>query len=273
MHLGGFADSQIANVEVGQSGGHGWNIDTCGALELTGVRSWYSGRINTGTNGHGFQVRNGATIQITNGFAQENSGNGFNLWGQSGALKGMTLINCNADSDNAAASTWAGFSLNNVEQARLEIGVTKFTGSIGTPFNALSLIGGTTNCNIDLTYHSLGSWPIVGVDVGKNTIRTPRAMVSSGYVASYTPLPYTVSTYSVSLAGPITINNASMSPLIPGWEFTFIFTQDATGGRVVTWGTTWKTAWTPVTTAGKINSITFRCDGTNWIQTSAVVGI
>jgi hypothetical protein len=41
----------------------------------------------------------------------------------------------------------------------------------------------------------------------------------------------------------------------------------------VTFGSAYKVAWTPTTTAGLRNVITFVCDGTNWIQKSTAIGL
>lgn len=67
-----------------------------------------------------------------------------------------------------------------------------------------------------------------------------------------------------ALTGNITVANAT-SPAT-GQVMTFVFTQDATGGRTVSWGTAYKTAWTPPGVASEIATISFVYDGTNWQQ-------
>lgn len=76
---------------------------------------------------------------------------------------------------------------------------------------------------------------------------------------------------NIALTGPITM--AAPTNAAKGAKLRFVFTQDATGGRVVTWNAIYKVAWTPTTTASKINTIDFSYNGTNWIQVGAVVGI
>lgn len=71
-----------------------------------------------------------------------------------------------------------------------------------------------------------------------------------------------------TLTGAITINNAT-NPL-GAQLLTFLFTQDGTGGRLVTWGAAYKTAFQPVQAANAVSSVTFFYDGTNWQQVSAM---
>jgi hypothetical protein len=74
-----------------------------------------------------------------------------------------------------------------------------------------------------------------------------------------------------ALTGSITINAPTNAAT--GQKLTFIFTQDGVGGRTVTWNAVFKVAWTPTTTASKINTITFIYDGTSWIQIATAIGI
>jgi hypothetical protein len=70
-----------------------------------------------------------------------------------------------------------------------------------------------------------------------------------------------------ALTGNITIN-APTNPL-SGRRLELIFTQDATGGRTVTWNAVFKfatSAWQPNGTASKSSVIAFVYDGTNWQQ-------
>ena len=62
------------------------------------------------------------------------------------------------------------------------------------------------------------------------------------------------------------------APLNPttGQFLTFEFTQDGTGGWAVTWNAVFKVTWSNTgNTAGKISAITFRYNGTNWVQSAA----
>jgi hypothetical protein len=51
-------------------------------------------------------------------------------------------------------------------------------------------------------------------------------------------------------------------------------TQDATGGRVVTWDAIFKAgAFSPNTAANKRNIVSFMYDGTNYVMQSAAAGV
>lgn len=97
------------------------------------------------------------------------------------------------------------------------------------------------------------------------------AVQNPTFASSYTPDPYLGGTVVMTLTGNITVN-APAEPYA-GQELRFIFTQDGTGGRTTTFNAAFKTSWTPNTTAGKVNTITFEYSGSNWVQTSSVVGL
>jgi hypothetical protein len=96
------------------------------------------------------------------------------------------------------------------------------------------------------------------------------------YAATLTPDLTRGTTVAVGmLTGNITINLPSQ--MTAGMRFTFIFYQDATGGRTVTWantggptgGAVWvNTTLSPalVTTANKASAVTFVTDGYNIVQ-------
>lgn len=79
-------------------------------------------------------------------------------------------------------------------------------------------------------------------------------------------------TYRVALTGNVTTLNVPTGGQA-GDRVRFIFTQDATGGRTVTFAAGYKANWTPTTTANKINVISFEYDGTNWVQTGTATNL
>lgn len=110
-----------------------------------------------------------------------------------------------------------------------------------------------------------GTWvPLVG---GGDVVQTP------AFASVYTPDMALGNIVTLTLSGPLTI--ALPTGGVAGQLLTFILTQDATGGRAVTWSSGYKRNWTPDTTAGKVNTIVFRCvsPGANWTQVGGVTGI
>lgn len=93
----------------------------------------------------------------------------------------------------------------------------------------------------------------------------PAGFQSVAYSATITP---DVSLGGVISVGALTAGITVGTPVNPsiGQLLTFLFTQDATGGRAVTWNGVFKTAFQPVQAANAISSVTFFYDGTNWQQ-------
>lgn len=92
------------------------------------------------------------------------------------------------------------------------------------------------------------------------------------YAATVTPDAFKGENVIVdTLTGGITVNNPINAH--EGLWLRFKFVQDGAGGHAVAWGTDFKVNWTPVTTANKINTISFRYDGSDWIQMSSAVGM
>jgi hypothetical protein len=104
-----------------------------------------------------------------------------------------------------------------------------------------------------------------------NTLRIQPALQAPTFAASYTPDPYAGETVRITLTGNITINNPGQS--YAGMILRFILTQDGTGGRTTSFGTSFKLNWTPTTTANLTNTITFMHDGNNWYQIGSSIGI
>lgn len=67
-----------------------------------------------------------------------------------------------------------------------------------------------------------------------------------------------------ALTAGITIG-APTNPYI-GAKLTFLFVQDATGGRVITWNAVFKRTAETTGTANQVGTTTFVYDGTNWLQ-------
>lgn len=95
--------------------------------------------------------------------------------------------------------------------------------------------------------------------------------IDDTFGASYTPNAGYYRSIAITLSGNITIN-APTNP-VAGRELTFVLTQNGTGGWTTTFNAVFKSSWTPNTTAGKINVITFRYVGSSWIQVASTVGI
>lgn len=94
------------------------------------------------------------------------------------------------------------------------------------------------------------------------------------YAATITPDPYASGARKiVRLTGNITIANPPVVNRQIGTPLSFLFIQDGTGGRTVTWGSDFQVTWTPTTTANKRNAVDFVWDGAKWAQVGQQVNI
>lgn len=94
------------------------------------------------------------------------------------------------------------------------------------------------------------------------------------YAATITPDPTAGGSRKIiTLTGNITVANPAVTKRSIGAMLSFLFIQDATGGRTVTWGSDYQVNWTPTTTANKRNSIDVMWDGAKWAQVSEKVNV
>lgn len=163
------ADSQFSDIIVGQSGADGVRISGS-ALMLSNIKSWYSGRLTSGSAG--FLFRNAENVIGTGLYTQENSGHGFSFFGQSGPMKGLNL-NCISDGDNTALGTFHAMNMNNVDGAIINLKVAKYAAALGTVVDGVSISATSKNCNINVTTDSasISGRPVSGGGIGNNNIR------------------------------------------------------------------------------------------------------
>lgn len=143
--------------------------------------------------------------------------------------------------------------------------------------NALTMDAQCTNNKIRFSHGgangiTLGSAIASGADLsGGNDIQVNGmgGTKSSSVTTSYTPDPYGATTHRLTLGGNLTISTPSNAHL--NCPLRFIFTQDATGARTVTWPSNMKSgSWTVNPVASGISYIEFTYDGTNWVATTSL---
>lgn len=146
----------------------------------------------------------------------------------------------------------------------------KDTGAVSlTGRGAVVLAAGTcTACIVrNNTVHTDSGLTLINTinNTGISGNTTFQSVVYSGTVTPNLQLGTIISVGE--LTGDISIANPSLTfgPAI-GDSLTFIFTQDATGGRKITWGTAYKpVSWLVNSEASSVCSITYIYNGTNWI--------
>ena len=120
----------------------------------------------------------------------------------------------------------------------------------------------------------------VNVDVRPDNIEINNA---GGRVSSYVQQYLAFATYIVpvlalgrikhiaALTADLSIDTPAAGTFAAGSEVTFVLTQDATGGRRVTWGAQYVSTWQPDFTPNAVSTITFRYNGQVglWVQAEA----
>lgn len=296
--LGG-SDSFLISCNAGSSGLAGFYISGS-SLRLVNCKSWFSGRI-TAASGHGFHLNTASPggVSITNSEAQDNKAAGFRMESSSHRI---TLTGCIADSNGTSASTpvsgdgsYAGYEISASRNCTIAGCISYERRSDSTnSFQrcALKISSSSTANRISISHSAASGGAVVNQPLMASSDSVAGNAISFNaqdgyqnvtYAASITPNPYAGETIKVTLTGNITINNTAStsgqgSGTAPagqhlGVKMTFILVQDSSGGHSVTWGSAYKTSWTPTTTSNAINTISFVYDGTNWNQVSASVGL
>lgn len=283
-------ENYITNCISGRSGDDGFAIVGVGSL-VVGCKSWWSGRNHTtyggtASGGNGFTIRG-------NHPTSDNRGNVLAACnGQDNLLAGFLvidttqqhLVNCHADNNNlkrtdddvtiaAFNSTGPGFDIWDAFACRIigSVGNRPVTGQLATQSHALRIRQTSANNRIDLVGEGLTTGWISSSSnaVAGNDLRMggQGSYTAPAFAATTTPDPYTAEFWNIgALTSDITIANPAAAHI--GQMLEISVTQDATGGRKVTWGNLYKA----VTAASKLpnqrSAWRFRYDGTNWVVVS-----
>ena len=155
--------------------------------------------------------------------------------------------------------TYATFSFSNPDARTTDKGFRVYPNDppVNSRFgnNRIHSLSGIYPPNIFITASGLTGLPTDGSEV-------------VSYTTPLTPDPFRPSTKYITLTGNITIADPTVSTTglaLKNQRIRFVFIQDATGGRTVTWNSVFKYGtWMIDPTASSISSIVFEFDGTNW---------
>jgi hypothetical protein len=139
----------------------------------------------------------------------------------------------------------------------------------GNFVNIVTVSGLNQEVMVDECHKSGGT--LIGGTIGANQSMRQRirGISDNAFAASFTPDALGGEIVQIgALTANITIN-APTNPFM-GMHLTFVFLQDGTGGRTVTWNAAFKTNWSDTgNTANKRSTIRFYYNNTNWIQVGA----
>ena len=249
-----------------------------GQHHVTSCKSWWSGyyqadraklaQKTVGPNEPGFHVQGSSNV-FTNCDAQDTSGPGWKLAGGSNML-----VNCVSDD-----SAGGGFYIYGAEgNTTIDGHVRSVHGGVMPYLVKIESWATTRNCNIKI---GVPEWGInggmkftqgviytgTGVPEAANVVRlgNPERTFTTTYAATITPDPI-FGGVDVTLTGPVTIANTVADRSPHGTELSIMLTQDATGGRTVSWGSGYVGMSAADTAAGKVNWWRIRRVNGKWVQ-------
>lgn len=265
-------DSEITNCDAGSCGKNGF--DLTGNTQISNCKAWFSGYYNgsvvSGTiaagHGHGFKWDSNTSGSVgANLYAQDNAATGFNLLNSNRVV----VTGYNVDSNNNVASgTSNQIEINNSFNCVLTGGfnLDRNPPNAARPVSGLKIFNGSTNNVVQFLTNS-GLTTKVNASANmpyQNTVSVDQSgggSSSAAFATSFTP---DLTTGAVLDVGTLTANmtvNAPAWNATSGCPLTFLFTQDATGGRTLTWNSVYRTSWQPTSTANAHSSITFQWNG------------
>ena len=189
------------------------------------------------------------------------------------------MNNFTSDSDNVAGTNYSGLSLNGVKNSKFDINVTSYAPLAATPYSGVSISNSSGNSVRAKIKQDSVTWNVNGPAVGDNHIDLQRSVFFTSPTTSTVPVSvYQNREQVITLTANRTISNpATPSGAAPvGLQYRIVLVQDATGGRVVTWGSAYKIPASTVfgTAANSRTVVDFECVGDgNWIMVGFITGI
>lgn len=283
-------DTSWVNCVAARNGQAGFVIATS-TIRMTACKAWWSGYRRPASYldyaTHGFFFTGGTRGAVCVGCeAQDNYSSGFAF----NDVIGHACYDCIADSNNrrqgdnvgvdfynAYGNTWTGMVYDRYNDSiRYQPNALRLRSS--STMNRIVLShrhynGGATAAGQQLLQHiATDTDSIQGNDITINNMLGMQK-ISAG---TSTPSVYHGGHVLCNLNQNSTINYDPTGTIIPpGARLRFMFVQDGTGGRTVTFSSAYRYSWTPNTTASKINTIDFAWnnESSKWVQVGSETGI
>lgn len=272
------ADSQVSNVNIGQSGLSGLYVPGT-VYSISNLKTWYSGQVGGGANGHGVWI-GGDRNSLSDVTTQDSQGNGLYVFKSGATVLAPHVEGYISDSDNMSLGAYHGIRLVNVRGGYVRGSVTNNNPShTGTTVSGIFVSGTSTECDVEAVVqgvsgdavHSSSAFGANRLSVAGREGTVDVRTWSSSISVSASGRTFTAETQKITVTAATNITS-SVSP--NGWRLRVIVVQDATGGRLVTFGTGFKVgALSLSTTAGTTSVVEFVGDGTNWILRNFSTGL
>lgn len=256
--------SDCTAIETGQDGFH--LTSAVGSTRLVACKSFYCGTAMASATdqGHGFHIA-GSRNQLSACEAQDNYGHGFSIVGNNNVID--TALS-DSNGQYAGLTTASGVYLKNAQYNTVHVIAGNRDAFTRQDYGAyLDFATGSCYGNkIRITPFGTTGFGVNVWSVGTGTNNQVEIGASGGMARTGTGVALDAALGTVGyfiLTANVTIDHVANR--WPGMVVTYVFQQDGTGGRTVTWGASGAykvpAGWSPVTTANKTNSITFMFDG------------
>ena len=272
-------DNFFTDCTAATSGQSGWFIAN-GNNQFVSCKAFSNGFrcVSYGLEGEGFYIQNAARNKFVACEAQDNQRCGVIVIGRGAKHNSFTglLVDSNAVGSyltppgSAAA---VGLVLDNCQLNVVDVvsGNQRLTQDVG-----IQLKNGCTGNRIRAIVRDQKSALISASasDMSSNQldVNGQHAIKTASIAVDYTPDPHEAGTHILKVGASLTINDAVFANTFVGARLRFILHQDATGGRVVTFGPAYQLpVFTPNTGPGKVNVVEFIYDGTSWLGVAATV--
>ncbi len=163
-------------------------------------------------------------------------------------------------------------SILNIQPTTLTVGSTSTLRFGATALATIGVSADTTAGVLTFTAPSAGSFSLTGgaVAVAKQLITTPTALTYASPTSVDVTLASCFTVTTVNATGSVTFNATAGGTA--GQEMTILITNDATSAKTITFGTNFKSTGTLTAgAASRQTTITFKSDGTNFLETGRAV--
>lgn len=237
---------------------------------------FYIDTINLNCNGlygNGFNFYGASSLSVATGiYAQDNARVGISLQpdGSNSSTSRVIISGWGSDTNNnnVSGTSYPNVELNAAYGNTLNGGFSLARGAnTQAPASCVSFAGGGTGNVVQMATSGFTATTKVsgGYQVYGNTITIDGSGGQStgmSYSSTVTPDITSHNITNTTLTGNMTINAPSVS-FTSTSPLTFMFSQDSTGGRTITWNSTYKTNWQPSQGPNSVSSISFVYDSNN----------
>ncbi|MGB0664394.1 MAG: hypothetical protein ACPGMR_11475 [Pontibacterium sp.] len=259
------ADIIVNGLNVGNSGLQG--LIAQNSCSISALKVWESANIDASK----------AQLEITapsvkcDAWLQDGAGDGLCINGV-GHPSGVESCNLNIISENNGGDA---VDIDTANYNRVSVTVRDRNGGFPTHSAGVRYRNGSEGNEVNITSaNTTFTYLIDNADADNNitNITKRKRIKEQPYAFTFNPNALETETFKMTLSGG-GVSVGAPSGAYKNQKLSFIFVQDATGGRSISFNSVFKTAGTVSTTANSTSYFEFVFDGTSWIQQSFQTGL